>query len=137
MNWQSHFELWQEALAQRKLAKANQLISEACKSLPRTKENEKWQWFVEALQDQLTCGFVACVFSKHPIPKVLMEPFLNAGIKFGNASTIKAFVIPCLETFGVSVVDGWFASKDTHDTQLQEKIEMARYWYPAAKRSRR
>ena len=136
MDWQSQFEQWHKSIAEHKLAEANRLIEQARKSIPKTKGNDKWQWFENALQNQDTCGFVAWVFAKHPIPKALMEPFLNAGVQFGNASTIKFFVTPCLESFGVEAVDAWFISHEMSSTSVQEKAEMARYWYSSAKTAR-
>jgi|GEM_PF-6050207 len=137
MDWQSQFEQWQKAMAANKLTEANCLLEDARKAIPKTKGEDKWHWFEAALQKLETSGFVACVFAKHPIPKSLMQPFLSAGVQFGNASTIKAFVIPCLESFGHDIVDEWFSSHGTDSFSIQEKAEMARYWYPAARHNRR
>lgn len=136
MDWLSQFEQWHKSLAEHKFAEANRLLEEARKSIPKSKGNDKWQWFVNALQSRDTCGFVACVFAQHPIPKTLMEPFLIAGIQFGDASTIKSFVVPCLESFGVEAVDDWFIAHELNSPSVQEKAEMARYWYSSAKTAR-
>jgi hypothetical protein len=80
------------------------------------------------VKDRLGSG--TAIFRRHPIPRVLFGPFLEAGLKHGNASTIAMFVVPCLESFDREKVDEWLKKRaEELYEDAEDRIEMARYHY--------
>ncbi len=63
-------------------------------------EPSDWEWMEEALKDEQSKWFVASVFKSYPVPKRLVEPFLQTAIDETNPSFNRQFVEPVIESFG-------------------------------------
>ena len=123
-DWQATFERLQELEASSRLKELQDVLSEARKDIPRSGSPDKWDWFATALnQSKDLSFFVLDVFRDHPIPRRLFDPMMQAGIQFGDASTLKFYMRPCIETFGLEAVREWL---DTHN--LNGKRSLAEYW---------
>lgn len=131
MDWSHQYKLWQTALDENRRAAAHEILDQAQKCIPREKTSDRWGWFIDALEDEHTANFVLALFSRHPIPRKLKSAFLAAGVRFGDASSIKFFVIPCIESFGLDAVKRWFneTAPDLELDDLGTKREMAEYWF--------
>ena len=131
MDWSHQYNLWRTALDENRRADAHAIMDECQKCIPKEKSVDRWDWFNDALSDSETADFVLDLFSRHPIPRKMMSAFLVAGIRFGNAGSIKYFVIPCIETFGVDAVSNWF--KETGPSLGLENYparhRQAEYWF--------
>ena len=138
MDWDNQYAMWVKAHEEKRRADAHEILVEAQHSIPKDKSQDRWKWFEESLLDQDTAVFVLAVFARHPIPKALFAPMLAAGVRFGNASTIRRYVEPCIESFGVDAVEKWFVNEVPDDLDnVHTKHEMARYWYNASGMKRR
>lgn len=138
MDWRQTYTDWSTAIAENRKADARKIIETACASIPRERRADRWDWFVSALEDSESASFVLAVFWRHSIPKALFSHFLRAGVRFGNASTIQYYVLPCIESSSVDAVEKWFC-EDAQTLDLPDlwtKHEMARYWYDRARRRR-
>ena len=131
MDWSHEFDLWQAALNENRRADAHEIIDQATKSIPRDKAPDRWDWFINAMESRNSADFVLAVFWRHPIPRPMMSHVLSAGVRFGNASSIKFYVLPCIETFGVDAVDRWFVERAPllGLDNVSNKHDMAKYWY--------
>jgi hypothetical protein len=138
MDWQQTYTDWSTAIAENRNADAHKIIDVASASIPRERSADRWDWCVSALQEPQSASFVLAVFWRHSIPRALFSHFLRAGVRFGNASTIKHYVLPCVESSGIEAVEKWFCD-DAQTLDLPDlwtKHEMARYWYDRAGRQR-
>lgn len=131
MDWPTRYADWKSALESGDRSKAHEILQDARRSIPKTKDLSRWDWFISALHESESAGFVMAVFSDHPIPGAMKDAVMSAGIQHGNASTIKMFVVPCIETFGLDAVKDWLANCGN-----AEKAEMAEHWFPAARKLR-
>ncbi|QDV69042.1 hypothetical protein Poly24_27560 [Rosistilla carotiformis] len=59
-----------------------------------------WRWLIDGLREEETKWFVTAVFQRYPVPKRLLNPFLDAAIRETNASKNRQFVQPCVDSFG-------------------------------------
>src|SRR3954471_10467086 len=98
MTWDEHYRTWsevrgdpgQEALRQMQAARR------------RVAENtpDDWRWLAGALDDPERKWFVADVFKFQPVPKRLFTTMLRAGVLERNPSFNRAFIEPCVRSFG-------------------------------------
>ena len=59
------------------------------------------QWWIEALADEQKKWFVARVMEhRHPLPQSLLAPMIRAGVREPDPSRNRAFIQPCVQTFG-------------------------------------
>lgn len=138
MDWKQTYTDWSTAIAENRKADAHKILDVASASIPRERSADRWDWFVSALEEPQSASFVLAVFSHHSIPRALFPHFLRAGVRFGNASTIQYYVLPCIESSGTEAVEQWFCD-DAQTLDLPDlwtKHEMARYWYDRARRPR-
>ncbi len=138
MDWQQTYTDWLTAITEIRKADANKILDVASASIPRERRADRWDWFVSALEDSESASFVLAVFGRHPIPRELFSHFLRAGVRFGNASTIQYYVLPCIESSGVDAVEKWFSedAQSLHLPDLWTKHDMARYWYDRVRQRR-
>jgi hypothetical protein len=80
------------------------LIGRAASALPKDSQTAL-AWFITALQLQPQKWFVAEVMSvARPVPRTLLDPLLLAALLEPNPSANRAFVDPCVRTFGAAEV---------------------------------
>jgi len=70
------------------------------RQLLKNAADSDWRWLIDGLREEETKWFVAAVFQRYSVPKLLFKPFLNAAINEPNPSTNRQFVQPCVDSFG-------------------------------------
>ncbi|MGG6463677.1 hypothetical protein [Solilutibacter silvestris] len=95
------------------------------------KDNEiALSWFITALKSESQKWFVARLLSVvKPVPRTLLDPLLLAGLSEPNPSTNRAFIQPCVATFGSSEVSARIADL-VQNQEVAEPSNMANamYW---------
>ena len=129
MNWTDTYHAWREAVDSRELQEAHQILTDARKRISQQEKEDRWSWFIDALdkEDNIS-GFAVNVIHKHSIPKTLLSPILEAAMKFGNPTSIKFYVLPCVETYGKQIVEEYLEKLAREYPDGDEKLSFARYW---------
>ncbi|MBM3116081.1 hypothetical protein [Jeongeupia naejangsanensis] len=107
------------------------LIGRAAASLP--KDNPiALSWFIDALQRDPDRLFVAQVMSvANPVPRCLLDPLLIAALLEPNPSASRAFVAPCVRSFGGPEVVTRIAALAGHPGVAEHGgVNKAMYWVP-------
>src|ERR1700746_2926423 len=104
MNWNEHYRLWAEACEAQSRAELDKWMKEARKRVAQNAPDD-WQWIRAALDDPKKKWFVAGVFRFQPVPKRLLVGMLRTAVFERNPSANRAFIEPCLRSFGVRRVN--------------------------------
>jgi hypothetical protein len=98
MTWDEHYRLWSEV--RRKPGQDAHWRMQAARKRVSKNTPDDWLWLREALADPERKLFVALVFKFQPVPKRLFGPMLRAGVLERNPSFNRAFIEPCVRSFG-------------------------------------
>ncbi len=63
---------------------------------------DDWQWLISSLDDNERKWFVADVFRFQQLPEQLLVPMLRAGVMERDPSRNRAFIDPCVQTYGAA-----------------------------------
>lgn len=107
------------------------LIGRAASALPKDSP-AALSWFTAALQRDPQRWFVARVMSvATPVPRALLDPLLLAALLEQNPSANRAFVDPCVRTFGAAEVASRIAVLASHPGVAEHSgLDKAMYWVP-------
>ena len=83
-------------------------------------ENYDWDWLESSLDDSERKWFVAAVFDRESLPRRLLPAMVRAAVLERNASNNRAFIDPCLRTYGLARV------KPMVDEYLESNLPGAR-----------
>ncbi|UCH21781.1 MAG: hypothetical protein JSU83_00485 [Deltaproteobacteria bacterium] len=98
MTWDEHYQLWSEA-RKRPGPDAHLRMQEARKRVGKNNPDD-WLWLKESLSDSERKRFVGEVFKFQPVAKRLFASMLYAGVMERDPSRNRAFIDPCVRSFG-------------------------------------
>jgi len=109
------------------------LIGRAASALPKDSQ-AALAWFTMALQRDPQRWFVAKLMSvATPVPRTLLDPMLLAALLEPNPSANRAFIEPCVRTFGSSEVASRItALAGAPGVAEHGGVDKVMYWVPQA-----
>ena len=77
-------------------------------------DDDDWAWLESSLDDSDRKWFVASIFDRESLPRRLLPAMVRAAVLERNVSNNRAFIDPCLRTYGLdrvkSIVDAYLDS---------------------------
>jgi hypothetical protein len=109
-------------------ATKNQIVKEA-RRLLSTATSADWERLSEALADDKQKWFVAAIFSEYPVPKRLVKAMIRAAIYEVNPSLNRAFISPCIASYGHRTVNEGLLEVVENGTDFEKAGAVnALYW---------
>ena len=88
-----------------------------------------WLWVESSLNDAERKWFVAAIFDRESLPRRLLPAMIRAAVLERNVSNNRAFIDPCLRTYGLArvkqLVDGYLESDVPGGPSGAERLQ---YW---------
>ena len=67
-------------------------------------DDDDWAWIESSLDDPDLKWFVAAIFDRESLPRRLLPAMVRAAVLGRNVSNNRAFIDPCLRTYGLARV---------------------------------
>ena len=67
-------------------------------------DDDDWEWIESSLEDSDRKWFVAAIFDRESLPRRLLPAMVRAAVLERNVSNNRAFIDPCLRTYGLARV---------------------------------
>jgi hypothetical protein len=125
--WDELYRRWAEVRLQAG-EEAPRRLRTARKRLARNTPDD-WRWLAEALADAERKWFVAGIFKIHSVPRRLLGPMLQAGVRETNPSANRWLIEPCVESHGArQVLEMLLRYLETGSDSEKAGAASALYW---------
>ncbi|WP_430453731.1 hypothetical protein [Rhodopirellula europaea] len=92
-------------------------------------DDADWAWLESSLDDPTRKWFVAAIFDRESLPRRLLSAMVRAAVLERNVSNNRAFIDPCLRTYGLDRVKPMVDEYLESDVPgAQSGAERLQYW---------
>ena len=131
MTTASYASKWKDSCDTNRRAEADELIKKARRTLNLSSPDEI-AWLRSALKSSDLRNFVAAIFQRHSVPRILLNDMIEAAVRVDEASMCRYFIEPCLASYDVAEVQQvllpYIHSADSNERRGADKCK---YWLAA------